>query len=114
MKKFLLLFLLFLPGCETPQHYKVNNIVRVFMHDPGKYSLMVREDGQLKSLPFHGHSNYFYVYEDVPSGEPMWADVDKTSNGVKTITLHVHDEKDIQGGGWDHGKFGSGQTQVFK
>jgi len=33
---------------------------------------------------------------------------------LQSLEIHVWSEADIEGGGWDHGKFGRGQTSVIK
>lgn len=58
------------------------------------------------------------IFADVPSGEPMWAEV-STYEGqgrganVRAV-IHVHSPSEIDGGEWSHGKGGSGQTKPIE
>jgi hypothetical protein len=86
----------------------------VYFHEKNKYSVMtITKSGQLKNI------KYYYPVEttvtvDVPEGSKAWYKVDVNHNGCKgmsgTFDIHVHSIKDINTAGWNHGKFGSGQT----
>ncbi len=118
MKRLVLLFcLLICLGCETKKNSEqITQVERVFMNEPGVYSFMYRDSGQLKV--FGGTSWYQYnVYEDVLPGKPMWVKTEQwTVEGNPTVKyeIHVHFVGDIEGGGWNHGKNGSGTTTVVR
>lgn len=87
-------------------------IERVFMHEIGKYSVLIREDGSLVSMPLYG--NYangrgitVKLIDDVPTNGQMYV---KKMAG--TFEVHIHNINDINGADWDHGKFGKGTTTV--
>lgn len=104
------------------QENKVENIARIFMHEPGVYSFLIADkDGIL-----HPTDNYRYSPEhvkmpsDVPKGKLKWAreyyalDPRWPQNPTRYLEIHIHSEKDIEGGGYNHGKFGRGQTSVVE
>jgi hypothetical protein len=33
---------------------------------------------------------------------------------LQRLDIHIHNLDEIQGGGWNHGKFGRGKTQVIE
>lgn len=119
------LFVLLILGCSTSrtEPVRIDNVSRVMMHERGRYTLMVEEpDGRI-SLRSFGGSPCFYpetvLFHDVPEGDPMWATYRTVSrsceNPCEELTeLHVHSAEDINGAGWNHGKFGSGQTTVVE
>jgi len=59
------------------------------------------------------------VIADVPNGQPMWVKINwaKAPWGkiIRTTgtEIHIHSGKDINGAGWNHDKFGSGQTSTI-
>ena len=59
-----------------------------------------------------------FVY-DVPQSKKPWAEIYEEYrflDGFKCMwmTIHVHSANEINGGGWDRGKFGSGQNVVIE
>lgn len=94
-----------------PTPIKYSSIERVFMHDPGVYSFLYKDEAtnELISVNTVGKNHYwrYHVYTDVKPEDFCWAEVDET----KSVTsIHVHSSSEIMGGGWNHGKFGSGST----
>ncbi len=55
---------------------------------------------------------------DLSQGSLMWVRYIKNFNFdfncLQLLEIHISSEKDIEGGGWNHGKFGRGQTSVIK
>jgi len=99
---------------------KVDNIVRVFMHEPGAYNFLVSRNGILVPTENYRHSpQRVIIMPDVSREQFMWARVyykEEEGYGFPQayLEIHVHSEKDIEGGGWNHGKFGRGQTVVVE
>ena len=107
-----------LSGCcdrrTVPHIVKYSHIERVFMHDPGQYSFLYRDESsnQLLSVSgkIFGSDTYrakSFLVADVKKEDFCWAEVDMNNY---TITIHIHNASEISGGGWNHGKFGSGST----
>jgi hypothetical protein len=125
VKKILLhpaLFALLLFGCsaERTKVVRYDRIERVFMQDGGTYTLYVRVPGkrQVKTVTLYsGHNGEHNVFDDVPPGEPMWAETHGYSGGCNDVDgfeIHVHALQEVEGGGWNHGKGGHGQTSVIE
>ncbi len=99
------------------------NFVRLFYHQKEEYSIIkINED---KSIVFVYFGMYdvrnlgpsFKIICDVPIGKPMWYEghrKPKFFGGWKDLELHIHSPTDINGGGWDEGKHGKGQTNVIE
>lgn len=109
-------------GCEPESEtehvvlnvVKIENVVRVFMHKEDDYTLVIQEDNssiiRFERL-YHMNTK---IYADVPSNEKMWATYTITNHGSGKGELHIHSVKEINGAGWNNGKFGSGTTEVIK
>ncbi len=114
-------------GCGTKVQIRqrtISNVVRVFWHEAERYSIMVVEpDNQLKIISLNttmcSNSDGMHIYQDVKMGDKMWVYEKLKSdflNGECIIELHLHisSEKDIEGGGWNHGKASRTRpTQIF-
>lgn len=78
------------------------------------------KEGVMKYYRENGHrTGYVRIIPDCPKGQKMWARIVWENYGRNTwviygLELHVHSEKNIEGGGWDNGKFGKGTTQVIE
>jgi len=120
---------------------EIDNVVRIFMHEPDDFSVMtkdattgimiIRRVGEIIDEPPYnrtGRDTYEFV-TDVPADKEMYVVVTiwfrwKTSRFSNEryrdgrdhfeATFHVHSEKDVEGGGWNHGKYGRGQTAVVE
>ena len=100
------------------ERLRVDNVVGVLMHEPGRYTLEVQNPGSpvVVNTPVDTYyREYAQIVTDAPNNAPMWAVliVEHYSAGrvfTRGLELHVHSVQDINGAGWDHGKFGSGQT----
>ena len=60
------------------------------------------------------------LFTDVSKNQKMWARLVKNKSHKNDrdgefyyLEIHVRSVTDIEGGGWDHGKFGSGSTHVI-
>ncbi len=125
MRKSLLLLLLltvlvFLLSCSAPFERKIDNIARVFWHEGHNYSFYVQQEGisEIKIIEFYRIWKV-KIIADVPADKKMWAHIKGASGGCDGLQyeyaeIHIHTAKDISGGGWNHGKFGSGQTHVIE
>lgn len=110
---------LIVSGCETPSDEKIENVIRVFMHEPNKFSFMIQtqESSEIRMITLEGKAEFI---ADALETEKMWviARGRQVHYGgyvsVNRLEIHIHSPKDINGAGWDHGKFGSGQTQVIE
>lgn len=111
----------FLSSCEEKElaQEKVENIVRVFMHEPGRYSFLIQLSNSsvvtMRTFLLYNCETKFIM--DVPKNEKMWAYIKRESDPrvFRTfIDVHIHSVRDVEGAGWNHGKFGKGQTYVIQ
>jgi len=92
---------------------------RIFMHEVEHYStLSVNEDKtvEIKSY-YRGHYNKFTLICDVEVGDKMWAALTDNGNWVERrhdVVFHIHSLSNLNGAGWNHGKFGSGNTVLIE
>ena len=114
---------LVLGGCGRSrlEEVQINNVVRVFWHESTRYSVQVREPNsvEIKTIILRSeicNNQQARILADVPLGNPMWVrfvmDYNWNMDCLRVLEIHIHSEKDIEGGGWDHGKFERGQTSV--
>lgn len=127
-------------GCETVKEpeLRINNVVRVFMHEPHRYTLLARrpEAQELDAHTFAVSVDHkiadssgnrlatcgVHLRADVEMGAPMWATVERWREvGTTTfdciLTIHLHDPQDVEGGGWTEQrgkKTVRGTTQVVE
>jgi hypothetical protein len=106
---------------DTTKDKKIEHVVRVFMREPTKYSIMARVPGtpRLEMLPLESNVSDIYCkfnfFADVPAGDEMWVLVHFNDNdNPLSFDIHLRSENDVEGGGWNHGKLGSGTTQVVR
>jgi len=127
MKALLLLALIGLVGCggQTTIREERRVCVKVFMHQPNEYSCMYFDPStsELKTVSFRNwyKDETLKIVADVPPDNPMYYEATyKTTDRIidthKEVyaAIHIHGAEDIQGGGWDHGKFGRGQTIIVE
>jgi hypothetical protein len=100
------------------------DIVRVLCHKPDQFSVFVMDSD--KSLrqevfyqsTFHNPRQLAKIICDAPIGKSMWYEGFRSTSWGSTawewVEIHIHSGSDINGGGWDEGKFGTGQTTVVK
>lgn len=119
----------YITGEKYPDE-RIDNVARVLMHEPGYYSILVKEKNNnlvCRSFGQYGRVSV-KIIADVQSDQPMWAQVfpnlierDSTFYPLCNysekydpyVEIHIHSGKDIDGAGWDHGKFGRGKTNVI-
>jgi hypothetical protein len=128
--RFLLAILtVFLPillfaGCgelEPDHEVVIRDVVQVNWHEQTRYTFWVQKAGSSEidriTIDFNDEPRRL---ADVPPFEKNW--VKYTAHYVRGMNgaicnkgeIHLHNVKDIQGGGWDHGKFGRGTTSVIE
>jgi hypothetical protein len=135
---------IFLAGCATTATEKVeptvvSGISRVFMHEPGNFTFLVEhiDTKKLGQLRVSTYGNYVTIVEDLSEDQPIsvvyscskyTGQSDEKSYQCRTVpsnfsnwnvragrlTIHLHSAKEIDGAGWNHGKFGRGQTVVVQ
>lgn len=121
---------IFLGGCGgTDFEKRIDNVARVLWHQGHSYAVFVRDadTNQLKPIEFPTYQcdqskppdEVFVVTEDADPNKSMWLDYAWSHNEwsgtcVHKLYIHVHSEKDIEGGAWNRGKFGRGQTIVIQ
>jgi len=112
----------FIVFCNIPTKYHeetVANIEQVFMHESGTYSFRIRTSANVTvdSQEYHIFVGKTAEFHDVTEGNLGWAKIYYTgccsTSGYK-MELHLPTPSNIQGAGWNHGKFGEGQTVVVK
>lgn len=121
-------------GDQRQPELRIDNVVRVFMHEPHRYTLFAQrpETKELAVYEFSIRKGFEYrrangeilkrcdirLLADVPNGEPMWATSERWGSSPPgadcVLTIHLHDPTEIDGGGWDHGKFGHGTTHAIE
>ena len=91
---------------------KIENVQAVFYHEPGNTLLVNGKGAELKTITFRDAE--ITLFKDVPQGSTVWARVQRDGddfNGIdERVEIHIHSVDDINGAGWNHGKFGSGTT----
>lgn len=107
----------------TVHKEEIKNISRIFMHENCKYTFFI-SDGNLETMKtfhiHHGGTSNVRIVRDVESDKPMWAVLeyhDKWNRGDKDYfkaEFHIRTVDDINGAGWNHGKFGRGTTNVLE
>ena len=121
----LVLTLLMLSACAGPKpeptRERIENVQRIFYHEGSRYTLMIvdPETKQATMRTFYGQVALFF---DISNGEPMWAlyevtdfyqDIDKWIP-IYRLKIHMTSPSAVEGGAWNHGKFGSGSTEVIR
>ena len=111
-----------LSGCGEPTEDRIENVVAVYMHEVDHYSVAVADSNSASSRVEIAYLSGQYnsrgrvkIFRDVPAGKMMWVRRVRLNDMDSHVELeiHIHSTADIQGGGWNHGKFGSGQTVVI-
>lgn len=131
---------IFLIGCSTNTTKKVeptsvSGITRVFMHEPGYFTFLVENTDSKKvgQLRIKTNIDNVIIMKDLDEGQSIQIEYScgKFQNEMyqcKSIppnfsnwnvyalklTIHLHSVKELDGAGWNHGKFGSGQTVVVQ
>jgi hypothetical protein len=97
---------------EQAKGERIDNIVRVMMHKPSKFTLYTSAPGSTKLTPrMYDVGLPVEVYMDVPPGEPMWARYFYAWRDDR-LEVHIHDPKDINGGEHSSGHKNRTKTQT--
>jgi hypothetical protein len=112
-----------LSGCalKHDEEVVVKDIVGISHHERDLYTFRIQTDGSQEiSRQTINFWNKPREIADVPIGKKMWVkytlrEIHGVSQPVKINgEIHFRNVKDIQGGGWDHGKHGRGTTTVLE
>jgi len=109
------LLCMFLFSCGTVNTYKEKReCVAVWFHENNRYSVSVLNNKVLTNITFQ-HGVPVEVIFNLKEGEPLWYETNYTWNSFYGTTkgyikIYVRNINDINGAGWNHGKFGSGRT----
>ena len=124
VKNWLAVALLFWLGCRNASEKQILHIERIFMHEPGSFTLFVASPPGSKVLSelyissrYSGTTPLYVV--DVPADQLMWLTYTENrswwdGDQISNIVIHLHGVDEVSGGGWNHGKFGHGQTEVVQ
>ena len=113
---FIALFICFFTACSSEKTpVTVENVKRVFMHKESHYSFLYaipNNPNELQRLTLRELAQVKIV-TDVSPEKDIWLKYTKFGS-YYNMELHLHSAEDINGAGWSHGKFGSGQTVVIE
>ncbi|OGY41747.1 MAG: hypothetical protein A2Y82_02610 [Candidatus Buchananbacteria bacterium RBG_13_36_9] len=105
---------------------KIENITRIFMHEPYRYTFFIDGQNDKKEVLVKTiRASCIKIYNNVLANETSWIEyviwdqndpLQKRGDNwdVRILEIHIHDISQIQGAGWDHGKFGKGATNVIE
>ena len=120
---------------EEAEPIRVSGITRILMHEPGYFTFLVEHNnskkvGQLRVVTYKDNTTIledlqenqsisieyscgsfpgeFYQCKPIPLNFSNWS-----VRAIKLI-IHLHSVKEVGGAGWNHGKFGSGNTTVVQ
>ena len=105
---------------QVVHEYKVDNIVRIFMHEPSHYTFLVQDPNStliqrkwIKMKPGN-----ITLLADVPAGKHSLLLIGKDADGrIRKVELHLHNVAAIGAAGWrtQAGKeMRTGQTHVVE
>lgn len=102
----------------------IHDVVRIFMHERGHYTFFCREKGQSAIRIYTFMCNVDKesgekIVEDVPPDRACWVETSNPDPEIgerfrRKLVIHLHSVREVNGAGWDHGKFGYGQTTVLE
>ncbi len=129
-------------GCRCdsrPLKITTMPVERIMMHESGHFTFLVPKEGgkkaqlEIRASYTYDTANGVTIVSDVPEGQQMRVeftckcgdkevtckDIPKDFNnwrigGAYRLTIHTHSVSDFDGGGWNHGKHGAGQTTVLQ
>lgn len=94
----------------------IPNVEEFLIHEPGR--ITVYSLNQLtKRLEPDEFRGAYDIFRDVIPGEKSYAKKFYKKihrNPEIVMEIHLNQSVQINGGGWDHGKFGRGQTSVIR
>ena len=103
---------------------RVDNVMRIFMHERDYFSFMIEKDNpEIEIVTYRALD--VRIIRDVPRDKKGWLDLEKCRGALdswpgradlscKKMEIHIHSEKEVEGGEWNHGKGGRGVTQVIE
>ena len=109
--------------CHKPEGFDESErlvyVDKVFMGEPHDYTFITaHEDKTTTVWRVKSYFTDFQIFYDVPKNERMYVKYRKEwkdgGSNYKYLYIHIHEMKDIEGGGWNHGKFGTGRTQLVE
>ena len=106
-------------GCsKTVITYETFVVDKIFMNSPNSFTFWTKNDDNSVTQRFIGE-NYINVKIklDVKKGNKSYVfyHTESTwSNDYYTVVIHMSDMNEMDGAGWNHGKFGRGQTTVLQ
>ena len=111
-----LIFLSFVINTKDIVRDEKSDIVAVWKHRANEYSVTVQEGLKFVDIPFSGTKLNQELIADVPSHKKMWYEAHYrfnswTGGGYEDVKIHIHSINEVNGAGWNHGKFGSGMTE---
>lgn len=84
-------------GCKETQERC--DTVAIYLHEPGHYSVMVREGTELMSRNFTGQDTR--IFTDVTNGQSCYYEARNVEGcGYFDVKLHVRSVDDINAAGW--------------
>lgn len=119
MRYVLLALSFLLLGCEVHSNVKPKTpIIALYMHEVGNYSVAVQEGEHIRMIEFRRQMITIptKIIADVPNNDSMWFECFGTYHEMKSWSedarceIHIRNIDDINTAGWDHGKFGKGNT----
>jgi hypothetical protein len=91
----------------------IQKITNAYFHEHRKYSFRrFKNDDPNQGAEEFGCGFYQEVltFGDVPSEQSPWLKMIPVNCSAYNLEIHLHHYEDLEGGGWDHGKFGKGRT----
>lgn len=124
MKLISILLLILIAGCgkETIVDDK-QFIERLFWHENTRYSIFIKNNDRLARISYPSYlcsdSEGIHIYMDykekpVAISSIKYGSFSDPNPCVMRLDFYINSKNDIEGGGWNHGKFGSGQTHSIK
>lgn len=118
-----ILFCLIIMSC-CPKDFDPSMVTvyvdKVYMNEISRYTFITKQkNGESKVWQLqYVISERTHIYEDVPPNKRMYVEYCNRCSGgsilPNIVNIHIHSLDEIQGGSWNHGKFGKGQTQVIR
>ena len=109
-------FLFYVSSVVDTETGKISGITRIMMSDPNRYVYFVSDVPKPQVLQMGALPDIIY---DAPKESNMWVDYvcnkrrDGRVDSCRYI-IHLHSVRELEGGAWNHGKFGQGQNVVLE
>lgn len=93
---------------------RIDNVVRVFMHLPGSYSVMTEDPSTHNvsvvnlNVSYPSRCGSAKLVADAPADRPMWVDLTPYKDApcnCESAVIHIHAAREVNGADWeiDHG-----------